>query len=235
MANSVAFSPDGSVTPVVIAAPDYLSVLITDLREDSYCQIVALIYPDLDEVDYTEVVVAALAPGGGSYTSDGSNGFIAFVDVNQPGVTEFLVGRVAGWYDNVILYVRIIEADVGNPNPYAVLDVITTPQSSTYIAPASGGGSYVAPTVVQVSPTLGDPIARFDEVVIDVTGGSMTVPGNPIGAFYARGTYDVIFDGTAFTLNYAICRREVIGGGHRYFLRRVGGWREAPSFEVLPV
>lgn len=90
------------------------------------------------------------------------------------------------------------------------------------------------PVVALVSPSAGSAITRDTEIVIDVTD-AVGLATAPLFASYPSGAYDVVHDGVAFATYYAISSRAAISGGYRYKLRRVGGWRESPTFKPRPV
>lgn len=98
-------------------------------------------------------------------------------------------------------------------------------------------GDETAPTVGNFSPAAGTPIEAATPVAFDVTDEIELRAVLVLARMVVVGVqlYEVAWDGTAFSERYSGSSRSAIAGGHRYTIRRTGGWPAAPTVRVLAV
>lgn len=83
-----------------------------------------------------------------------------------------------------------------------------------------GGGS--PPTITNIHPPAGSAIAASATLSRDVIDTDSTVTS----ALFAKmgDTWEVVFDGASFSPRYSSSTRSAITNGHRFAIRRNGGW-----------
>lgn len=243
------FSPVG---PGPLASLDPLTITLDNLQQNAYLSIrlrdttTGIVYEAVPPQNMlnglSPIEYAPRFTAGSSATIVTGIGSVSTI-ILVPDAATAMPG--ADWYNTLEVIVAYGPADPGGgaggytnfrtlapPIPNDFLDNITI--GDTYTCPtfSGGGGSGVLSIV---SPALGSPIDQFTEIVVDCTADL------PLAAFYdpdpplqLSGAYEVIYDGAAFTPFYGISRKETIFGGFRYFIRRVGGWRETPAIGLIP-
>lgn len=90
----------------------------------------------------------------------------------------------------------------------------------------------IPPSVTVVSPAAGSSIRRTDAVVLDVVDAEALRRVVISVEYPDLRVEEVVWAGSSFVVAYEASTRATIPGGHRYSLRRVGGWRAAPRFRI---
>lgn len=102
---------------------------------------------------------------------------------------------------------------------------------------AWGGGptDTAAPTVANVVPPPNTPVNPADEIRFDVTDDSGELVLTLV-TVNQKGIVEVAHDGERFVGLYGeLSTRELVTGGHRYRIRRSGGWVSTPIFRVYAI
>lgn len=92
-----------------------------------------------------------------------------------------------------------------------------------------------APVVSNVVPAPPGPIAVQGTVSLDVTDESGSLRLVRLDAEFSDGAYEVVYDGTRFSLGYASSSISVIAKGFHFDLRRRLGWYGAPKITPTAV
>ncbi len=99
----------------------------------------------------------------------------------------------------------------------------------------SGSDDETAPTVDNFDPPAGTPISRTRRLGFDVKDNGTLRLTAVLVEFDGTSLYEVAWDGMAFSPLYADSTRTTVTGGHRYELRRTGGWPVAPTVRVVAI
>jgi hypothetical protein len=167
--------------------------------------IVELIGEELSEIIYDGVSFSSLYLAGSSKSAI-ANGF------------NFSIRRTGGWQEDPYLGVFAIdEGGLENNNGVRVLRDPNT-----------------APVVGSYFPTVGSDIGKTDTLSLSVTDDSgvfrrLLVYVEQIGA------KEVVHDGLEFRPPYLDSTKLPITGGHRFSIRRAGGWVTSPTVVVVPI
>lgn len=91
------------------------------------------------------------------------------------------------------------------------------------------GGASAIPEILNFVPPPGVSIERLAHLRFDVVDDSGELLVVFVTALFADGTCECIWDGDAFTPRYAAASSRVaVDCGHRYTVRRTGGWLQTP-------
>ena len=98
------------------------------------------------------------------------------------------------------------------------------------------GLSGAAPVAALVSPA-GPGVEPNEPIVVDVTDADSSIRRTfLVLRVPATGLEEVVFQGDRFAANYsASSSRTPITDGHRYSLRRAGGWPGSPTIDVYAI
>lgn len=117
------------------------------------------------------------------------------------------ISRDDGWYDDFTLHIAATDT-AGN----VLFDTLSYTVSNP---PASA--------VVVFDPISGSSRTRFQSVDLDITD-DVSVVHSVITAEFTDGTYEIVFDGTAYADGYSGSSTTPISGGTTYTVARDGGW-----------
>ena len=108
-------------------------------------------------------------------------------------------------------------------------------QDAHYLDPQPSEQDPFAPQVSNFDPAPGTPIVPTKAVGFDVTDNVALRLTAILVRFAGTSLYEVAWDGSEFSPRYAGSLRTAIGSGHRYELRRSGGWPVAPTIHVMAI
>lgn len=123
-------------------------------------------------------------------------------------------------------------------NSYLTGAQVPSPEPTLLFAPISLSvpNETTPPTVSNISPAEGTTIPQFGAVGFDITDAS-GIGFAVVFAIYPDGSSEVVWDGDAFTVDYApesTCT-VITGGNLRFSVKRFAGWAKVPTIRVRAV
>ena len=148
----------------------------------------------------------------------GSNGTLPNLTADSDGSNGvFTLGGQSDWMFGQLDEVRI--SNIARSDAAIMAD---------YIACVGGGGGggpdAVPPSITNILPSPGTPIYATSSVQLDVTDNLGLFRRVILLAKFLDGTYEVVFDGDAFSPKYPTSAVTTITNGYRFVLRRAEGW-----------